>query len=298
MIEVMSLKYGPVFKRVFSRPEIFTSFTSAVLGFPINIARVETEYEYPKPVGFVKSRYDLFAEDTTQRIIIEIQQVKEPDFFDRFLYYHLISLVEQVKGFKAYSFDRAVYTIVVLTSIPKDQSIDYSYAHSDSNLINERNEILPIYPHRLIFLAPRLVNENTPSAIRPWLEFIRDSLDGKMDETCYATDPFHSMLEQMHEFNLSPDELSKIKDDAAWDLAKAGFVAEGLIKGKAEGLIEGELKGEVKGQILVLKRLLTRRFGVLPEWAEKRINAANAAQLEIWAESIFESQDIENLFKI
>lgn len=286
MIEVMSLKYGPIFKRVFGRPEVFNSFTSAVLGIPIKVERIETEYEYPKPVGFVKSRYDLFAEDVERRTIVEIQQVKEPDFFDRFLYYHLISLVEQVKGFKYYSFDQTVYTIVVLTSIPKDQSIDYSYAHADSSLINERNEVVPVYPHRLIFLAPRLVNENTPPSIRPWLEFIRDSLDGKMDETCYAVEPFHGMLEQMREFNLSPDELSKIKDDAAWDLAKAGFVAEG----KAEG--------EIAGQILVLKRQLIRRFGALPAWAEEQINAANAVQLEKWAEEIFEVQDIESIFKI
>lgn len=80
---------------------------------------MHTEYEYPEPIGFVRSRYDLFAEETEKRIIVEIQHVKEEDFFDRFLYYHLISLVEQVAGFEEYDFKRTVYTIVVLTSVPQ-----------------------------------------------------------------------------------------------------------------------------------------------------------------------------------
>lgn len=58
------------------------------------------------------------------------------------------------------------------------------------------------------------------------------------------------------------------------------------------------LKGKAEGQILVLKRQLTRRFGVLPAWAEERINMANTSQLEAWAEGIFEVQDIESIFKI
>jgi len=107
---------------------VFCQFVKDVLDLDIQIDKVHTEYEYPKPIGFVRSKYDLFAEDVEQRIIVEIQQVKEEEFFDRFLYYHLISMVEQVRGFQEYAFDRTVYTIVVLTSIPRDDTIDFSCA--------------------------------------------------------------------------------------------------------------------------------------------------------------------------
>ena len=117
-MQVIPLKYGTMFKRAFSDTEIFKQFVKDILDLDLNIDKVHTEYEYPEPIGFVRSQYDLFAEDTEQRIIVEIQQVKEGDFFDRFLYYHLISMVEQVGGFKEYGFDRTVYTIVVLTSTP------------------------------------------------------------------------------------------------------------------------------------------------------------------------------------
>ena len=85
MIDVIPLKYGTMFKRAFSQPAIFRQFVQDVLGIKLNIDIVHTEYEYPKPIGFVRSKYDLFAEDADQRIIVEIEQVKEEDFFDRFL---------------------------------------------------------------------------------------------------------------------------------------------------------------------------------------------------------------------
>ena len=186
MIEVIPLKYGPPFKKLFGQPHIFSQFASDVLGTTVKVPHVHTEYEYPEPVGFVRSRYDLFAEDEEQRIIIEIQNVKEDDFFDRFLYYHLISLVEQVRGFKEYCFDRIIYTIVVLTSVPRDKMIKFSYAVSDWNPVDEYGERISVYPHRLVFLAPRLVNAQTPPPIRKWLKFIEDSLDGKMNESDYV----------------------------------------------------------------------------------------------------------------
>jgi hypothetical protein len=77
MIEVIPLKYGPMFKRVFSQPTVFNQFAKDILGIDLNVSRVHTEYEYPEPVGFVRSRYDLFAEDVEQRVIVEIQHIKE-----------------------------------------------------------------------------------------------------------------------------------------------------------------------------------------------------------------------------
>ncbi|MCP4699260.1 MAG: hypothetical protein GY862_20790, partial [Gammaproteobacteria bacterium] len=175
MIDVIPLKYGTIFKRAFSEPDVFCQFVEDILGIRINIDKVHTEYEYPEPVGFVRSKYDLFAEDAEQRIVVDIQQVKEDDFFDRFLYYHLISLAEQAGSFREYNFDRTVYTIVILTSTPDDGSVDFSCAVSDMSPVDEHGKTVSAYPHRLVFLCPRLVNEKTPPMTRKWLVFIKDS---------------------------------------------------------------------------------------------------------------------------
>jgi len=252
MIEVIPLKYGPMFKRVFSQPNVFNQFAKDILGIDLNVSKVHTEYEYPEPVGFVRSRYDLFAEDVEQRIIVEIQHIKEEDFFDRFLYYHLISLVEQVRGFDEYGFDRTVYTIIVLTSVPRDGSINFSCAISDMSPVDEWGKKVPVYPHRLVFLSPRQVNENTPSTVRKWLDFIKDSLDGEVEENNYGEKLFQQMIEDIRRQTIDPELLSEIKDEAAWEKAKARFAKEGreegLEKGREEGLEKGREEGLEKGR--------------------------------------------------
>ncbi len=267
MIEVIPLKYGTMFKHVFSQPDIFNQFAKDILGIELNISKVHTEYEYPEPVGKVRSRYDLFAEDTEQRIIVEIQHVKEEDFFDRFLYYHLISLVEQVGGFDEYGFERTVYTIVVLTSIPRDGSIKFSCAISDMSPVDEWGNKVPVYPHRLVFLSPRKVNDKTPDGVRKWLEFIADSLDGKMEESGYSEVLFQQMIEAIRKQTIDPGLLQEIKDEAAWEKAKARFTAEGRQDGREEGwkagLDAGEKKGEQNAREDSARNLLS--LGVLTE---------------------------------
>ncbi|TGO02021.1 hypothetical protein PN36_31835 [Candidatus Thiomargarita nelsonii] len=241
-MQVIPLKYGTIFKQAFGQPDVFCQFAKDILGIEFNIDKVHTEYEYPEPIGFVRSKYDLFAEDTEKRIIVEIQQVKEEDFFDRFLYYHLISMVEQVGGYQAYGFDRTVYTIVVLTSTPRDGSIKFSCAVSDMNPIDEFGDIIEVYPHRLVFLCPRQVNDKTPPLVKKWLNFIKDSLDGEMDEVDYPDTLWRKIMVAIQKQTISPALLSEIKDDAAWEEAKIRFVEEGRKEGLEDGREEGVLK--------------------------------------------------------
>ncbi len=227
MIEVIPLKYGAMFKSAFSQPEVFTQFVKDVLNIDIHIDKVHTEYEYPRQVGFVRSQYDLFAEDVAQRIIVEIQHIKEEDFFDRFLYYHLTSLVEQVGGYQEYAFERTVYTIVVLTSVPRDGTVNFSCAVSDMNPIDEHGRSHALYPHRLVFLCPRLVNDKTPAGVKRWLELIEDSLDGKIEENAYMEQSFQAILANIRQQSIDPATLASLKDEAAWEKAKRRFAREG-----------------------------------------------------------------------
>jgi predicted transposase/invertase (TIGR01784 family) len=224
-----------MFKHIFGQVEIFKAFVKDVVGVELNIDRVHMEYEYPKPIGYVKTKYDLFAEDISGRVVVEIQHVKEGDFFDRFLYYHLISLAEQVKGSKAYQFDRVVYTIVVLTSVPQDKSINFSVAVSSMNPVTEHGENLTIYPHRLVFLAPRLVNEETPPLIREWLELIKDSLDEEIDEGAYPRRMFQEIIKGIEETEVDPDTLAQIKDEKAWENVQTTAHEKGREEGRDEG---------------------------------------------------------------
>ena len=96
MKQVASLRYGVIFKKAFCVPEIFTGFVRDFLDINIEIDQVETEKSFSHQIGIVASRFDLFAEDKKNKIIVDIQHVRYPDHYDRFLHYHCTALLEQV----------------------------------------------------------------------------------------------------------------------------------------------------------------------------------------------------------
>ncbi len=246
-MQVIPLKSGVMFKQVFSQADIFNRFVEDVLGITFKAEVIHTEYEYPEPIGFVRSTYDLFANDKDQRIIVEIQHIKEDDFFDRFLYYHLVSLVEQAGGYREYEFQQTVYTIVVLTSTLRDGSVNFSCAVSDMNPINELGETVEIYPHRLVFLCPHQVNDKTPQKIQKWLRFIEDSLDGEMNTEHYPESIWQKMMTQIKKRDIDPAVLAEIKDEAAWEKAKQRFEDEGRKEGEKAKNIENAKRMLEKG---------------------------------------------------
>ena len=217
MTQVIPLRYDTAFKKAFSQPEIFCQFAEDVLGIKFHTDEVHRGYKFLEPIGQVDIEYDLFAEDQESRIVVEIQHVKERHFYDRFLYYHLINLVEQVKNSKAYQFDRTVYTIVVLTSPYSESEIDFSVAITDFNPINEFSRKVEVYPHQLVFVVPRMVNEKTPSGIKAWLELVLDSLDGEVDESLHNSPIFERVIEAVKRDNISPTERRVLKDEESWE---------------------------------------------------------------------------------
>ena len=292
-MKVIPLKYGTMFKQAFSQPDVFCQFVEDILDIKFNTTQIHTEYEYPKPIGFVRSKYDLFAEDVEQRIIVEIQHVKQDDFFDRFLYYHLISMVEQVGGCEEYGFDRTVYTIVVLTSTPRDGSINFSCAISDMNPVDEYGKTIEVFPHRLVFLCPRKVNDKTPDRIRKWLKFIEDSLDGEMEKKVYPNKIWQKIMDAIAKQDIDPELLSEIKDEAAWEKAKKRFITEGKREGKQEGIIKGRREGIIDS---IQKQLSLKFKSNLPEKYKDQLEGMTLEQLEIVSEKLITSDTLEDIF--
>lgn len=77
-----------------------------------------------------------------------------------------------------------------------------------------------------------------------------------------------------------------------WNLSIGAAQREGLDAGREQGWEQGLEQGERR----VLQRQLTRRFGELPDWAAKRLDAASAQELETWADEILVTENLEDLF--
>ena len=86
----------------------------------------------------------------------------------------------------------------------------------------------------------------------------------------------------------------------AIEKGRAEGLAEGLNEGRNEGLVEGRNEGRNEGiqlgEASILKRLLTRRFERLPEWAEERLEKANRDELEHWADRVIDAESLEQVF--
>ena len=73
-------------------------------------------------------------------------------------------------------------------------------------------------------------------------------------------------------------------------------IEEGLKQGLEQGLQQGLQQGRRAGEAHVLARLIARRFGELPNWAQARLSRATAVELDAWTEALLSVDSIEALF--
>ena len=60
---------------------------------------------------------------------------------------------------------------------------------------------------------------------------------------------------------------------------------------KAQGIVEGR----AQGQRLLLRRQLVRRYGQMPDWAERRLERAQPARIEQWADRVLDGGSLADV---
>jgi hypothetical protein len=71
---------------------------------------------------------------------------------------------------------------------------------------------------------------------------------------------------------------------------------QGLERGLEQGLEKGLEKGRREGAALVLERLLTQRFGPLPQTVRKKLTQASMEQLGAWSDALADAQSLKQVF--
>jgi hypothetical protein len=56
------------------------------------------------------------------------------------------------------------------------------------------------------------------------------------------------------------------------------------------------VEGSPQGAVQILRLLLIRRFGPLPDWVEAKLSEASTDALELWADRILESESLDAVF--
>jgi hypothetical protein len=82
MKQVAPLRYGVIFKKAFCQVDIFKAFVKDIIGIDLEIESVETEKSFTQTIGNVKVEFDLYAEDTKNRVIVRCQHENSSDHYD------------------------------------------------------------------------------------------------------------------------------------------------------------------------------------------------------------------------
>jgi predicted transposase/invertase (TIGR01784 family) len=254
-----------VFKKLFQDPQIIQAFVKDLIGIDIPPTNIEIEKQFTPPVGAVDFQIDVFVEDPHHRIVLEIQRVRYDYHYDRFLYYHFAATLNLVKGHMFYKLDRTVYTIVWLTSRSKDPDYQHGVITTTFHSVTDRGETVSIYPHKIYFLNPHYMSDQTPKGIADWMQLIQASISPPpQPEVASERDIIHRAAALISEDGLTPQERIQAIEENEYEAHLQLRYDEGAQEGKQEGLLEGEqkgkqeglLEGEQKGKLEVARNML------------------------------------------
>jgi hypothetical protein len=217
-IKVNPLSSGTIFKKGFSDVDIFTRLVFDFTGAKIKIEEVENEKAFAEPVANVATKFDLFAEDKKNRIIVEAQHANYGDNFERFFYYHQIAMAETIASSENDRFPKTVYTLVFFTDrlSPADgKNILVHDAQMRDFVDDEVVKGVFLRKHRLFFIFTKDPEADTrvPKECREWIKAIHETLSGTVCQTEYSNVQIKRLFERIAADKTTPEERAKMKDE-------------------------------------------------------------------------------------
>lgn len=245
-MKVAPLRYDVIFKKAFGKPDLFKALVKDFLHIDnFEIDKVENDKAFYPPVGNVNFKFDLFAEDKKNRIVVEMQHAHYSDTYERFMYYQLCAMVESIASSKNYSFPVTVNTVIFFTRkrTPSSNSglleVDFQARDTYDGKVIEK--VFEKRKHRLLFVFVNDFNDAYSSKeSAKWMQAFSGTLNREVDPKDYANPCISKMLEVIKEDNITADEHAQMKEEDNQE--------EAQIEAREEGFEEGERKGRKDGE--------------------------------------------------
>lgn len=240
-----------------------------------------------------KAIFDIHCISTQgERFIVEMQKAKLEYFKDRSVFYVTFPIREQAKkGEWLFKLD-PVYFIAILDFV-YDETKEARKFQRDVALRDQDGELF-FDKLNFTFLQMPLFAKQEHELVThfdKWLYFLKN-LESFDHIPAILNEPVFQKAFHIAELtNLNYEQYTAYEKNLLDYLGIRAAMVTAWNEGEASGLAKGASKGKAD----LLKRQLTRRFGALPDWATTKIEAADAAQLENWAEAIFDAQSIEEI---
>jgi predicted transposase/invertase (TIGR01784 family) len=222
-----------VFKKLLSDEEILKAFIKDFLDIDLTPQTIEVEKKFIPPVGGVDIEIDIFVDDPTNRIVIEIQRERYDYDFDRFWHYHIASQLELVKSHKKYKLERTVYTIVWFTRKVREKQYQRSLMTTNQITTTELSESMILYPHQMFFLNPFYLSDKTPQGLKDWMTLVVESVNNPTHPKINLNRPIMQKAAKLiDDDGLTPQERMAIIDERDYNNMRRKEWEEGRIAEK------------------------------------------------------------------
>ncbi len=244
-MKVAPLRYDVIFKKAFGQPELFKALVKDFLQIDnFEIDKVENDKAFYPPVGNVNFKFDLFAEDKKNRIIVEMQQAHYSDTYERFLYYQLCAMVESIASSKSYSFPATVNTVIFFsrkrTPSPNSGLLEVDFQARDTYDGSVIEKVFGKRQHRLLFVYVNdFCDVYSSEETAKWMQAFSDTLDSEVDSEDYENPYISEMFEIIKEDNITADERAQMKEENNLEEGEKIALEKGREKGRKEGREEG-----------------------------------------------------------
>jgi len=285
-------KLDSVFKRLFAEsPDALADLINAVrsdeppvVGLEIRNPEIAANELRGKHIVL-----DIWAQDATgKQFDIEMQTSKHAGWNARSVYYMARALGEQLKEGEGYDHIQPVIGIHLMDFdlFPEPDQALWEFELRDRKrpaVVLDRCLQL-----NLIELpkADRLRPQINP-ILAQWITYFEHFCEESVMQQIQHP-PIQKTYQRLHA--LSGDELAR----------REAFVRERALRDeiteKAEAEARGRTMGLVEGQVTILNRQLRAKFGELSPVVEARLQTAEPAQLEHWADRVLFAETLEQVF--
>ena len=264
-MQLAPLDNSVVFKKLFRDPEILTAFFKDLTGIQLNLKaeNIELEKKFDPPIGLIDIAFDIFAEDSERRVVVEIQRVYYAYLLERFTHYHYAAIMELQRNYQRYTPERTVYTIVWLTmkseEAPFNQGLSASRHYFESTSGVQGGES----PHRMYLINPNYIDQTIPPAVGDWLKLAYESIQNPTNPTVNLQRPILVKATSLIASDtITATERAAIMDEHEWQEKLQQNAQKERSEGIEQGIEQGIELGDERGRKAVARSMLAKSMSV------------------------------------
>ena len=284
MAALLDPKNDFVFKRLFAgAPHLLADLINAVRSgeAPVEVVEVLNPRIEPAELTGKFIVLDVLARDDTGRLFnIEMQVRRHADWPLRSAYYLARTLANQLKSGEDYGELKPVIGIHLMDF----DLFEQDQAHWCFELRDRHHQAVVLTSSLQLHLielpkADRLRSAAQPAILADWIAYFEHWQEDRI-MNAITHEPIRQAMQQLQD--LSADE----------EAQRLAFVRERALRDE-----KSELKAARReGRADMLARLLTLKFGPLTDATQQRLDQADAARLDAWAERILSASSLDYVF--